>query len=259
MAATPRPTSFRDRVTEAFAAAYKTKWKRTRQQALFPELEKEIEKEKERRQGATIFDQRSPAYADHVTKISGPLLGASLSPAQREKFETTILRPFAHCLWTHGCPTPRISNFQARIELKSDAVPRVQQPFRLSTYDQTRLEFHEDCEVEDGKAEWLAPGVAGQWGSPSFVVDQTGKGLLGRPVRDYRYPNSQTKDNPWPSPDAIGVLQRAQRGSLHSTLDCIWGFTQIEIDASTAELLQLVCRRGILRPKVLLFGAKQGP
>ena len=62
-----------------------------------------------------------------------------------------------------------------------------------------------------------------------------------------------------PSPNSSAVLNRAQRGAIHTTLDCIWGFTQIGIDDKTADILQLVCRRGILRPKVLFFGPKQGP
>ena len=42
-------------------------------------------------------------------------------------------------------------------------------------------------------------------------------------------------------------------------MDCVWGFTQIGIDEETQVLLTLVCTRGLLRPKVLYFGAKQGP
>ena len=99
------------------------------------------------------------------------------------------------------------------------AVPKIQQPLSLSPFDQMRLEYHEDLDVAEGKADWVPPGQAGRWGSPSFVVDQSGKGLLGRPVRDYRYVNSQTADAPWPSANAGACLQRAQRGSIHSTLD----------------------------------------
>ena len=82
---------------------------------------------------------------------------------------------------------------------------------------------------------------------------------MGRPVRDYRWPNSQTLDSPWPSPSAEKVLERTQRGALHSTLDCIWGFTQVPISEQMADIYSLIARRGVLRPKVLYFGPKQGP
>ena len=95
-----------------------------------------------------------------------------------------------------------------------------------------------DLDVDEGKARWLEPGEKSGWGSPSFVVDQDGKGLLGRPVRDYRYVNSQTLDVAWPSANAERVLQRAQQAALHSTLDCIWGFTQVPIGIQMAH-----CRR----------------
>ncbi len=95
------------------------------------------------------------------------------------------------------------------MQLKTYAQPRVMQPFNLSKYDQMRLEFHEDVEVAEGKAYWAEPGEPHEWGSPSFVVDQEGKGLRGRPVRDYRWVNSQSLDAGWPSPQADRVLSAA--------------------------------------------------
>ena len=96
--------------------------------------------------------------------------------------------------WIQGCNAPRVSGFEADIQAKPGAQPKVIQPFPLSRFDQMRLELHEDQEVEKGKAFWVPHGTAAPWGSPSFVVDSDGKGLLGRPVRDYRWVNSQTVD-----------------------------------------------------------------
>ena len=129
------------------------------------------------------------------------------------------------------------------IQLKPDYVPKVQQHFRLSEFDQRRLEYHEDIEVAEGKAEWASPGTSTEFGSPSFVVDQAGKGVLGRPVRDYRHLNSQTVDAAWPAADAEACMTRAQKGSLHSSFDCVWGFTQIGVTEETSKLLALVTRR----------------
>ena len=105
------------------------------------------------------------------------------------------------------------------LQLKPDAKPRLFQPYPLSEYDQLRLEFHEDMEVQQGKARWATEGEWSSWGSPSFVTDQEGKGLLGRPIRDYRWFNSQSEDISWPSPNAERCLSRAQEAALLSTAD----------------------------------------
>ena len=97
---------------------------------------------------------------------------------------------------------------------KHDARPRVQQPFPLSEFDQLRLDYHLDEDVALGKARWLEAGEKCEWASPAFVVDQSGKGLLGRPVRDYRWPNSQTEDHAWPSPDGQQILTAGSRVTL---------------------------------------------
>ncbi len=66
-------------------------------------------------------------------------------------------------------------------------------------------------------------------------------------------------DTAWPSANAEACLRRAQNGVVHSSFDCVWGFTQLGIDENTSKILALVTRRGLLLPKVLFFGPKQGP
>ena len=123
-----------------------------------------------------------------------------------------------------------------------------------------RLEYYyEDVEIAEGKAVWANPGGSYRWGSPSFVVDQTGKGVLGRPVRDCRWPNSQTLDKAWPAADAEACLRTSHKGTVHSSFDCVWGFTQVGITPKISEILALNTRRGLLLPKVVHFGPKQGP
>ena len=158
-----------------------------------------------------------------------------------------------------GLRPPRVKGFQADIRLKTDAIPKILQPYPLSQYDQLRLDLHEDQEVADGKARWSLPGETTQWGAPSFVVDSEGKGLLGRPVRDYRWFNTQSLDVAWPSPHGESCLAQAQRATILSFADCIWGFTQVEITPESQNYLALMTRRGILFPLVMYFGAKQGP
>ena len=198
---------------------------RSGKEKLFPALQAEIAEDKAKRDaGVTWPDQSTEAFKDEVQKQATPNVGPQLTKPQRTSFIKRVLRAFSVCFWVQGCSPPRVTGYTAHIEPMATATPRIQQPFPLSAFDQLRLEYHEDCEVEDNKAEWVLPGRSGSWGSPSFVVDQPGKGLLGRPVRDYRYVNAQTMDTPWPSPNASAVLDRAQKGAIHSTLDLIWGF-----------------------------------
>ena len=154
------------------------------------------------------------------------MIGDQLTEEQKERYITEIPVRFSSSFWSPGCQAPKVKGVKLHIEKKEGAVPKVQQPFPLSAYDRLRLEYHEDVEIAEGKAAWLPPETQVQWASPSFVVGQEGKGLLGRPVRDYRWVNSQTKDSAWPSARADETLRRTQRGSCHTKLDCVWGYTQ---------------------------------
>ena len=174
--------------------------------------------------------------------MAEPLMGPKLNSTHKNKIMSRVVRAFSAIFWMQGCLAPQVEGFVADVKLIPGAQPRVTQPFPLSKYDQLRLEYHEDMEVAEGKAYWAPPGEAHEWGSPSFVVDQEGKGLLGRPVRDYRWPNSQTLDAGWPSPQADQVLAAAQKGQVHTMLDCIWGFTQIPLTEAASRIHALVAR-----------------
>ena len=234
---------------------YKKIGRKERQEELYPQLLKEIEqKRKDLLQGILYQDQDSQEYKTKLSEEGKKLIHEGLKPRQKMGIINRILLTFSTCFWLPGCHAPRVEGFVAKIHPVPDAVGRCQQPFRLSEYDQARLELAEDIEVAEGKAVWAEPGQAFTFCSPSFVVDQDGKGLLGRCVRDYRFMNSQTCDTAWPAADAELCLSRAQAGWFHSSLDCVWGFTQLPVDEETSKLLALVTRRGILLPKVLFFG-----
>ena len=198
------------------------------------------------------------SFKDDIERQASPHIGSQLTRRQRTSFVNRVLRVISACLWIDGCPAPRVKDFEAHIEQFESAVPKIQQPLPLCQFDQSRLEYQEDLDVHEGKAEWISAGQAGSWGSTLFVVDQDGKGLRGRAVRDYRYVNSQTADTPWPSASAAAFLERAQQGAPHTTMDAVWGFNHLPADDATGELLQTVARRGILRPRVLYMGPKQG-
>ena len=167
---------------------------------LFPELQQEVAAARlnlQKQSKTEYFDQESVSYKDKCEAIAHDNMGKRPSKLQVGTFMQKVVRTFSCILWMEGCAPPRVKGFQADIRLKTDAIPKILQPYPLSQYDQLRLDLHEDQEVADGKARWSLPGETTQWGAPSFVVDSEGKGLLGRPVRDYRFVNTQTLDAAW--------------------------------------------------------------
>ena len=164
--------------------SYKTRDAVAKKESLFPEQQKEISQAQSDRSRGTVWpDQSTKAYKDEVEKVTTPHVGKQLSVKQRRSFVDRVLRAFSVCFWMEGCTPPRVQGFVAHIEAKPDASPKTLQPFPLSAFDRLRFECHEDCDAEDSKAEWIPAGQAGCWGSPSFVIDQDPKGLLGLPVR----------------------------------------------------------------------------
>ena len=90
------------------------------------------------------------------------------------------------------------------------------------------------------------------------MVDKKGS-LIGRKVGDFRELNLNTEDYYYPAPDAEAVLQDACGKDYQTTLDCVWGFEQIDTDESTAELCSTVTSFGVYKSKKLPQGIKQGP
>ena len=170
-----------------------------------------------------------------------------------------ILRPFSDRFWDEGCPAPTITGFKAHIDLKPDAKLQLRQPYRLSKFDETRLRFlYEEAERE-GKVERYTLGERPPCVcTPVIVVDKKGS-LIGRKVGDFRSFNLLTMDYYYPAPDADMVLMEACGKRFHSLFDCVWGFEQIDLDDSTAELCSTITPFGVFKSKKLPMGVKQGP
>ena len=58
------------------------------------------------------------------------------------------------------------------------------QPIPLSPYDQLRVEFHMEELLHEGKIRKIDTDKEPlpMWSTPVFIVDQDGKGLMGRMV-----------------------------------------------------------------------------
>jgi len=146
-------------VDKFMATSYKTRGKKERQEQLFPELVKEAEDRRNNMTTGVVYpDQDSSEYREKCKAVASKNLGKQLSAAQVARFLTRVVAAFSCVLWMDGCHAPRVEGFEVDLKLKEGAVPKVQQPFPLSRFDQLRLELHEDEEVSLGKARWGGPG-----------------------------------------------------------------------------------------------------
>ena len=146
-------------VDKFLATSYKTRGKKERQEELFPDLVKEADARRAHMtSGITHPDQEAPEYKEACKEVAKKNLGSQLTPSQVARFLTKVVAAFSGVLWMDGCHAPRVEGFEVDIKLKTGAVPKIQQPFPLSRFDQLRLELHEDEEVALGKARWGSLG-----------------------------------------------------------------------------------------------------
>ena len=112
----------------------------------------------------------------------------------REVWVRDVIRTHPRALWIEGCEGPRVNNFQVRLRIKPDAVPKASQPFPLGGFDQLRVDFRVEEEAALGKRVFYDPKVheLPEWLPALFVVDQKNKGLLGIMVTAYGYVNDNT-------------------------------------------------------------------
>ena len=141
---------------------------------------------------------------------------------------------------------------------KPGARPSARCPFRLSEFHEARLEYRLDEFRASGQLYDVPPNEIGEWASPAFIVDKVGD-VLGRVVTDYEGPNRETEDHPGVPADADEVLRKAAHRKYHTTMDMVWGFSQLELPDRAQRILTIVTRQGLHRWKYLPFGPKQGP
>ena len=114
--------------------------------------------------------------------------------------------------------------------MKPDARLRYRQPYRLSKFDQTRLQFlYEEAEAEDKVERYGLGETPLAFATPVIMVDKKGS-LIGRTVGVFRELNQVTVDYYDPAPEADVVLSEACGKDIHTVLDCVWGFEQIDTD-----------------------------
>ena len=224
--------------------------------ALFPKLITEIDAQRAAMQAKKCWDQNSAEWRAHVKKVARSNFGGT--DAEWATFAAVVLEPYADRFWEAGCDAPHIKNFQADIVPKPGAKPSARRPFKLSQYDDARLEWRCQEFEESGQLYRVPPQEAGEWASPAFIVDKIGD-ILGRLVTDYEGPNRETEDHPGVPADAAEVLRKASGMKYHTVMDMVWGFSQIELSERAQHILTIVTRSGLRRWRYLPMGPQQGP
>ena len=75
-----------------------------------------------------------------------------------DQISEEIYIPFSDCFLHEGCRVPSIKGYKARIRVKSDAnMEHKNQPYTLSKFDQTRVSYHIEEQLQEGRIFLLGP------------------------------------------------------------------------------------------------------
>jgi transposase InsO family protein len=145
-----------------------------------------------------------------------------------------------------------------KIELKEGAKPMHRKFFRCSGEREIALNEMIEKLIE---RKWIIPSKS-EWTSQAFVVpkppDPSGQ-KKWRLVLDYRYLNSQTKDDPFPLPLIEDLITKQADNRLWSIFDLEDGFHQMHLDPDSQAYTAFVTSKGVYQWTVLPMGVKNGP
>ena len=172
-----------------------------------------------------------------------------------------VIRKFPYALWIEGCEGPTMRTFEIDVELKEGSRPRAMQPFNISAYDQLRVDYMIEEEVALGKRVHFDPNIhrLPEWASSLFIVDQKGKGVLGRMVAAYMEVNNATVQVAAAAPDVDRAFRLSSGCRFHTTADLVWGYSQFDLSPASQRLFACISRSGITFPTKAPFGGKTLP
>ena len=209
-----------------------------------------------------LSDSEGEAISLPTQRISGVIESATPHP-QAEKLIAQIRKEFKDVLeqpiYAKDInPAIRGPFGVARIELKEGAKPMHKKFFRCSGEREEALKEMIAKLISRG---WIVPSKS-EWTSQAFVVpkppDATGK-KRWRLVLDYRYLNSQTKDDPFPLPLIEDLITRQSMNRLWSIFDLEDGFHQMHLHPESQEYTAFITPKGVYQWTVLPMGVKNGP
>ena len=128
---------------------------------------------------------------------------------------------------------------KAKIELKESAKQMARKPFRTLGDRETALKVIIDKYLTRG---WIRPSKS-EWSAQAFVVpkpDSADGQKQWRMVVDYRYLNTQTKNDTFPLPLIENLIGKQSENRLWSILDLEDGFHQMHLEESSWHLTAFV-------------------
>jgi len=242
--------------------SYKKRGVKERQEELFPELLKEIEEKRAARTKGNPWGGKarySKEFRAELARQSIDLIGGT--EEQKRIFFDRVIAAHPECFYIKGCDPPTISDKLVHFRLKPGSKPVARQPIPLSPYDQLRVEFHIEELIAEGKIRKIDTDKEPlpMWSTPVFIVDQDGKGLMGRMVCSYGTVNSCLEQPTFPSADPQRAFEMAAGKSHHSVVDAIWGYTQFLLDEETRKLLVVCTESGLYEWLRMPFGPAPAP
>ncbi len=164
-----------------------------------------------------------------IDKLRDEFQDVLTNPASATTFSSEIRGPFG----------------LAHIELKPDARPVRKKFFRCSQErEEAMLAFIKKLTSRG----WIVPSHS-EWAAQAFLVpkpaDPTKKEKQWRLVVDYRYLNTQTKDDPFPLPLIEDLVYKQARNSIWTIFDLEDGFHQMHLAPASQELTAFVTSQGL--------------
>ena len=146
----------------------------------------------------------------------------------------------------------------AVIHLKDDAQPKAMKPFRMMGEREAALKGIIDKFIKRG---WNRPSQS-EWCCQAFVMPKPMKADMSkdwRMVVDYRYLNSQTKDDPFSLPLIEGLIGKQVQNRIWSIFNLEDGFHQMHLHADSSPLTAFATPWGTFEFTVMPMGIKNGP
>lgn len=172
-----------------------------------------------------------------------------LDPEWRKNFIKLIRKYKKQYVWDRSQMRPaKVPPLD--IELKEDAHPRAQQPYRRSPVEHELIgkivrELREANLIEDSNSEWA---------SPIHLVKKKDGSI--RPVVDYRRVNEVIKDMAYPMPRIDDCIDALHGAIWFCVIDLFSGFWQVPVAKRARKYLAVCTRQDLFQWRVAPFGIK---
>jgi hypothetical protein len=147
--------------------------------------------------------------------------------------------------------------YEQKIHLKENAIPKYTKPYRQP--------YHQKEEIKDQISKWLKndliePSVS-EWNSPLLLVPK--KSINGekkfRVVIDYRSLNKEIKDDKFPLPNIVDILDGLGKCKYFSCLDLSQGYYQVKLETKDRPCTAFSTENGHWQMKRMPQGLKISP